>query len=890
MPSLDPAAALARGVTLVTPDNRLARTLIARHDAAMLREGEHAWSAARVLPWSVWVETLWREALEAGAAPPELRLLSRAESQFLWDRIVREDAALRDSVMDAGGPAGLAQDAWNIVHAWGAGGESWRAWRDAGEESDAAVFARWAERYVRELRSRGVLDPAELADALREWAPHVAQWKGRAIALAGFIELSPQAERVCESLEAAGMQIAHAAPALGPATPLRAAPATPREELRAALAWARRLADESPDRFIGIAVPDLGTVRDEVRALADDVLCPMLAMPGQAAAPRPYSISLGTTLAAHPVVSAALAFISLAHGAQPRAGAAALMRSPYWSGAWTERAGCERAWIEDGRSLVSWSDFASSLSKSGAVQLRVAIEGLALRAHSPAAWVAQWRTLLEACGWPAGADEQGAGYEARQAWERLLDAFGRIGHVEARLSADEAPSILRAMAMRTKHQPTSPPTAIAVMDLEEASALSFDALWVTGLSAQRWPPAPQANPLLPLAWQRERRVPGSSPERELAHAERVTERLARSAPRVVMSAPRAVEDYESAPSALIGRDWPLLDLPKVEGDSALRIAATAALEAIRDDVAPPFDATDAPGGAGTLASQSTCPFQAMARRRLRVEPWPDGYEALSYAERGQLVHATMAAFWQAVGTHARLASLDRESLAARAMTAAEAARKTLPPERWRLLPRVVAEAELERIAGIVRQWVDQFERPRPPFEVTGIEQEANVTLAGLAFRLKLDRVDRLADGSAAIIDYKTGNVDRPRAWFADRPRSPQLGVYLLALRSQVPPIDVSAVAYARLKAGNVAVLGVAADVASWPALDDAAKLREPSGWGAVEAWWQQHMTGLAAEFRDGVATVTPRDPPACCRACRLQPLCRIGESGQGGGAEEDSAA
>jgi len=890
MPSLDPAAALSRGVTLVTPDNRLARTLTARHDAAMLREGRRAWPAARALPWSVWLETLWREALEAGAAPPDVRLLSLAESQFLWDRILREDAALRDSVMDAAGPARLAQDAWNLVHAWGAGGESWRAWRDAGEESDAAAFARWAERYLRELRSRGVLDVAELADALRDWAPRVAQWKGRMVALAGYIELSPQQERLCESLEAAGMQIARAAPAGGTTTPLRAAPATPRDELRAALAWAGRLADESPDRFIGVAVPDLGALGDEVRALADDVLCPMLAMPGQATAPRPYSISLGTALAGHPVVCTALTFISLAHGAQPRAAAAALMRSPYWSGAWVERAAGERAWIEEGRSLVSWSDFASSLPKSSAVQLRVALEGVTLRAQSPAAWVAQWRTLLEACGWPAGADEHSAGYEARQAWERLLDAFGRIGHVEARLSADEAPSILRAMAMRAKYQPAPLPTAVTIMDLEEASALSFDALWVTGLSAQRWPPPPQPNPLLPLAWQRERRVPGSSPERELAHAARVTERLARSAPRVVMSAPRAVEDYESAPSALMGRDWPLLDLPQLEDDSALRVAATKALETIRDDAAPPFEATSAPGGAGTLASQSACPFQAMARRRLKAEPWPSGYEALSYAERGQLVHAAMAAFWHDLRTHARLVSLDRASLAASIGKAAEAASKTLPASRWQLLPRVVAAAELARIAGVVRQWIDQFERPRPPFEVKSIEEEATVTLAGLTFRLKLDRVDTLDDDSAAIIDYKTGNVDAPKAWFAVRPRSPQLGMYALALRSQATPVDVSAVAYARLKAGQIAVLGLTADRVLWPKLADAADLREPSGWSAVEAWWERHLTALAAEFRDGVATVTPRDPPACCRACRLHPLCRIGQAGQGGGAAEGADA
>ena len=47
-----------------------------------------------------------------------------------------------------------------------------------------------------------------------------------------------------------------------------------------------------------------------------------------------------------------------------------------------------------------------------------------------------------------------------------------------------------------------------------------------GLSADRWPPAPAPNPLLPFAWQRERNVPRSSAKRELAFAETLTDTLA----------------------------------------------------------------------------------------------------------------------------------------------------------------------------------------------------------------------------------------------------------------------------------------------------------------------------------------------------------------------------
>ena len=65
----------------------------------------------------------------------------------------------------------------------------------------------------------------------------------------------------------------------------------------------------------------------------------------------------------------------------------------------------------------------------------------------------------------------------------------------------------------------------------------------------------------------------------------------------------------------------------------------------------------------------------------------------------------------------------------------------------------------------------------------------------------------LADGGVAIIDYKTGRIDRPAQWFDERPRSPQLGMYALAERETHPELATRAVAYAQLCPGAVAPAG-----------------------------------------------------------------------------------
>jgi hypothetical protein len=191
------------------------------------------------------------------------------------------------------------------------------------------------------------------------------------------------------------------------------------------------------------------------------------------------------------------------------------------------------------------------------------------------------------------------------------------------------------------------------------------------------------------------------------------------------------------------------------------------------------------------------------------------------------------------------------------------------------VPAVIAAGEASRIAALLHQWIDAYERTRPPFAVEATEVRAEVTLAGVSFRLRIDRVDRVSDG-AAIIDYKTGLTPAPKAWFDPRPRSPQLGLYALARRQAAPQSRTCAVAYAQLQPGGLKLNGIAADVASWPALRQIDTTKVVGSWPALEAWWDEHLGALAGELRSGVADVAPRDGPKTCRICGLGPLCRIG--------------
>ena len=882
MASLALDAALATGVTIVTPNNRLARTLVARYDAAMAHAGRATWAAARALPWQSWLDTLWLDALAAHALADPRPVVAAPAAAFLWDRIVERDTVL----LDPRGAAVRAGDAWRMFHAWRAPQESLDAWARSGITDDAATFAGWAQRYADALAERSVLDGAQLPDLLAAAAPEVTAWRSAHFVFAGFFEFTPQQQRLLAALRATGCALSIIdlpEPRAGRCA--RVAAATPQAELVAALSFARERALADPAARIGIVIANLDERRNEVRALAEDLLCPELAGRCAADAPRPYAVSFGTPLAEIPVVASALALIEWAGAALPVASAAVVLRSPYLPFAdrgWLTRAGAEREWRRLGLRSVSFTAAIAALSARGtdalAARWRTAVPAGAPR-QAPAAWADAWRGWLAALGWPGERPLGSGDWQARDAFLRLLGSFAALGPVARTLPRDDAVSALRAAAGRSLFQPEAPPARIQILGMLEASGLDFDALWIAGLAAEQWPPPAAPTPLLPLAWQRDRGVPRADADRALSYARTVTDAFAVAADDVIASHATMVDGHERAVSALVAA-WPEAAMSgdaAVLGRAAQVEACRPVLDVVPDPVAPALpEGMTVTGGVDIIESQATCAFQAFARHRLGARVPADMGSGLAPEERGILLHKMLAAFWQDVGDQAALLALDDEAVRARVGRAVTAALGELDARRWRTLPPPVAHAESARLAATMHAWIASVERGRPPFTVVATEAPGRLALGGLELKFRVDRVDALAAGGLAIIDYKSGRAPGPARWFAARPSGTQVGLYALAQSARTPTEPVVAAAYAQLKAGAVKVIGLAADAGVWPGLRSLPGVRGVAldEWSKVEPAWRNQYGALAAEFRDGHAEVAPRDA-AACRLCGLQPLCRI---------------
>ena len=104
--------------------------------------------------------------------------------------------------------------------------------------------------------------------------------------------------------------------------------------------------------------------------------------------------------------------------------------------------------------------------------------------------------------------------------------------------------------------------------------------------------------------------------------------------------------------------------------------------------------------------------------------------------------------------------------------------------------------------SVLRKWLDA-ERQREPFEVEQLEHGTQTArYAGLEYAVRIDRVDRLADGTRVLIDYKTGLATAD--WRGERPDNPQLPIYAL-----LRPDALVAVAYGRVNAGECSFIAEA---------------------------------------------------------------------------------
>ena len=517
-------------------------------------------------------------------------------------------------------------------------------------------------------------------------------------------------------------------------------------------------------------------------------------------------------------------------------------------------------------------------------------------------WTKIFAQLLQILGWPGEYDLTDIESNTTKRFTELLEEFATTDLIAGKTSYTQALRFLYNMAKHTIFQAEHKrDTPINILGTLEAAGINFDHLWVMGLDQESWPEAPHPNPFIPIKIQKKFGLPHSSAERELHFSEELIKRFQRSAHEMIFSYVNQNEDRAVEPSALIA-DIPEtciddLDLavftprakeiyanrkteesnisaqPTKINLTTYRNASPAQLKTSavcwsqgweeKSEMESRFATTSLiNGGNRIIESQSLCPFRAFAEFRLTAKEFKQLELGISKLKRGILIHTALEKFWHEVKNHQNLCALEQTTQQELIKKCIEYA---LNKEH---ISQTLYALEQKCLIKTLNRWLE-IEKARPPFEVIATEKTIETALGPMHIKLRIDRIDRLADGSLLLIDYKTGKkLPTIFDWFGKRPKNPQLPLYCVAVT------ESQGLAFAQINVESIKFKNITLDELAFGLHSaDETSFKNNINWQELIVYWQEILVNLAKDFASGHAEPQPLSL-AVCKQCEFGILCR----------------
>jgi len=515
--------------------------------------------------------------------------------------------------------------------------------------------------------------------------------------------------------------------------------ATPEEEAQAVALLVRRALGE-PEKRVAVITPDRGLASRIVAHLARW----NIAADDTAGVPLPQTAAGRLFLLVAEVMAQHAAPVPLL----------ALLGHPL------VRQGEERAeWLERAREL----DLALRGPRPGPglAGIRAMVEDAQKRHPRLARWWLQVETLLEPLAETGAAMPLVLLLDAMSALAETLCGTGIWANVDGRnlarfiedwreaaadaqslVEVDELPALLRdAMDEVAVRPPYGAHPRLAIYGLLEARMSRADLVVCAGMTEGIWPASPAPDPLLAPPVLRALGIPGADFRIGLSAHDLAA---ALGAPEVVLSHAARDMTAPTIPSRFLLRIKAMLGKELAYEREAVELARALDL-GTRPAAYPRPEPMPS-------AEQRKVPIAVTALDRLRGDPFQFYASAILGLRSLDPLDADPTPAWKGIAVHKILQ--DWHEAGARPGTLIPIAEKKLdemsahPFMRGLWRPRLLSalawiEQETERLLGEGR-------------EVLAVEADGEMLLDGVRIHGRADRIDRMPDGTLAVVDYKTG--------------------------------------------------------------------------------------------------------------------------------------
>jgi len=823
------------GATVITPNNRLSNELIT---GFFTINGTPVQDKPQCLPYSAFLQTEFKKLSHTYPKISHPSLLSASQFCYLWRQILTRHLYLVNE--------GLLQaviETWTRCHFWQI---------DLTHPSFASTpqtrqFQQWAMEFLQELKRIDAITEPELVNYL---LTHKNYSHHEVIVWACFDDYTPQQRALQQYFAEEDCQLYHYDLEAKSSSPHFYAAQDETDEYQQLLRWITERLSKGEKR-IAVVVPDLKAQAKRLLRLLQ-----------QQFSPEQFNISLGQSLADYPLVAHALCWLDLDGYQFSAEQARLLLHSSYLGHSQTEMLARAQL-MEESKVLqepcFEQTAFLKELDRF-TPKLAELIRGIApYPEKNPSSdWVIIFKKRLAALGFPGEYPLNSANYQCYQRFLSLFDEFKALQFISKEMTKTEALSALIHLAKSTIFQPKKAEASIQILGLLEAAGCTFNSLWVTGLTDQSLPKNARLSPYIPVSLQREKLMPHACLQRELQLAIKTLNRFTNSSDHVVYSYPRFSDDKPNMPSPLIAH---LPPFPAIE--TANPVTTPFLVHNVENYQIPLAPSEKAAGGTAILANQAKCPFRAFAEHRLHAKTPLETSDGTDMKERGKIIHKIMELFWKDLKNQRSFLNLREDELEERIEQAIQQSLEPVIAKRNVSFSSLLQEVEFSRLKRLVYACL-HWERLRPSFEIEALEQEFMIHLAGMDFRVRVDRLDKVEEGKKWVIDYKS-SFPQSLPWKEERPKEPQLLLYALLDET------INALLFAQLKTGQFSCKGLSEQNHNLPGLTP---IKKDEHWAEYRESWKVQLQQLATEFSQGYCPPLPVSV-SVCQQCHFQNLCRL---------------
>lgn len=884
--------ALANGALILTPNHRTRDAILSAY-ASHCKES--VWRSPRVMAIDIWLRELWESLASQGLEPfSQLQLMHSSEESLCWISIVEQSLA-RIPLLNPDETAALLSHSYQLTRQWLTEDGDLAALANYRAIPDIAAFLDWQSMYESQSRDTGLLG---LTDAVRQLIKGLEKGAlpiAGPVVLVNFFQSPPLYDKLFNLLgQHCDVKQISCNTDKTPAVVLRHEYVNLDGEIDACARWAMKLIAVSADAHIGVVCGSDAAMVSKInqtfaaRSAASKIFQPRAArhLNQQGSSPA---------FAEHPLLHTLLQLLTLNFESQDSRVVSQLLQSSSLIGFEAEREARIQLDLQLRDSVAPQVSVSELLWQMGnkakpwhcPMLLTALLEfrTLGRSANKPqraAFWADLFAKQLHILGWPGEVlSSEEAQIEAQ--WLETLQQFADADVVLGAMPLATAFARLRSHCQNTvQTQQFDPRCQLSLYRPDEAAGMAFTHLWILGMDDRSWPAAANPTPFLPYSLQKDFAIPGSSSQLQLERSTQLLGLLGKSCSGELIFSHHCLEDDRKLrPSSLIGK------IPVTESTVQTRFPVNEharvlqqadALELVADCSFVPLLASETPkGGSSILSKQSSCPFRAFASHRLNVTALAEFTPGLSPIARGSAVHKALEFFWRSTPSLAALQALDESQTKSAISAAAKVAVEYLSAHYKEVMTPHFKQLELQRIEQLLDNFMRE-EMRRSAFEIVATEQRFNWQTQNLVLSLSVDRIDKQADGSLALIDYKSGKASYTYNWLDERPQDLQLPFYHHVVAQQLKE-PISSVLIAHVNIANTGFSGVTEQQDFHPDLTrfSAAK-NQTLSWPELQARWADTVKHMAAEFTQGRCDVSPTSRMQSCQYCGLQALCRINEA------------